>query len=256
MDRDTSFKLLPAIKCLLISLSLVCMSEWGFAQELNIFLSPSEGGKLKPKHKEAFVNYLSNNKCHIQFSGQKNNADLLLGLESTIPDGFEPYLKTKTYADLPLNLSVLVKSSRSVDRLDQLKGEPLSIINTYSEMGFLSQYVELAVQGLSLEESEIFESGRYDGALALLLHGDVFAAIIPNPLAEKWKKENNLIIIANSSANELPYLWIKSDDKLIKEANGSHSKACSAALVKLGTRNRRDKRFSVFPLWLEGFRYL
>lgn len=256
MERDTSFKLLPAIKCLLISLSLICMTQWGFAQEFNIFLSPAEGGKLKTRNIEAFINYLSKSQCHIRFTDKKNDADLLLGLESTVSDGFEPYLKIKTYSGLPLNLSVLVKSSRSVDRLEQLKGEPLSIINAYSEMGFLSQYVELAVLGLSLEESEIFESGRYEGALALLLHGDVFAAILPNPLAEKWKKENNLNIIANSSANEFPYLWIKSDDKLIKEADGSNSKACSAALVKLGTRNRRDKRFSIFPLWVEGFNYL
>lgn len=256
MERDTSLKLLPAIKCLLISLFLFSISQWGVAQEFNIFLSNYEGGKLKAKNKEAFINYLSNNQCHIQFSDSKNNADLLLGIESTVPNGFEPYLKVKTYLDLPLNLSVLVKSSRSVDNLEQLKGEPLSIINAYSEMGFLSQYVELAVMGLSLEESQIFESGRYDGALALLLHGDVFAAIIPNPLAEKWKKENNLNIIANSSANEFPYLWIKLDNKLIQEASGSNSKTCSAALVKLGTRNRRDKRFSVFPLWVEGFSYL
>ena len=250
MDREINVKTLPVISYVIFCLLLISSIQNVSAGEMNLYLSPTEGGKLKPTNQTALVNYLSENECKISFTNSKANAHLLLSLQSTIPGNYHPYLKIKTHANLPLNLSILVKSSRSVDHLDQLKGEPLAIIHPYSEIGFLSQYVELAAKGLSLEESPIFESGRYDGALALLLHGDVFAAAIPYPLAKKWKVKNKLNIIATSSSNEFPYLWIRSD---IKELKQSTIKACSLAFVKMGTRNRRDKRFSVFPLWLEGF---
>lgn len=216
---------------------------------LNLYLDPFEGGKIKDRHQNYFKKHMKELGCDIQFAQAAEEADLLLAIPSTISSNYRPFLSVDTFNKLPLNLSIMVKSSRAVDSLEQLKGEAIAIIHPYAQMGFLSGFIELAAQGFELDESTVFESGRYDGALALLLHGDVFAAAIPHPLAEKWKTKNKLSVLAQSTMSEMPQLWI---NKSIQESEQDAS-SCATAFLKLKNRERRDKRFAVFPMWVEGF---
>lgn len=234
---------------------MLLAAQMSNGQSLSLFLAPTEGGKLKPHHQKAFAKSLQEYQCKITFSQDVTDANLILATKATVADGYEPLLKAKTYANRPLNLSVLVQKSRGVDALEQLHHERIAIIHSVSEMGFLSQFPELSEQGLRLEPGKVIESGRFDGALALLLHGDVFAALIPQPLAEKWSFENKLTIVAQTTTNHQPYLWLQSSLRR-NNTNYQTIQNCREALLTLDKKTNHKKYFSIFPLWLEGFESL
>jgi len=84
--------------------------------------------------------------------------------------------------------------------------------------------------------------------MSLLLHGDVFIAAIPGPLARQWKEHNKLSIIAESAPFQLGELLIN------ESMSRNQRESCTQAFLSLSKTNRRDKKMDIFPAWLMGFK--
>jgi len=233
----------------LVTAATWMLSSCVLSAPFNLYLDEFEGGKIKAHHQQTFIEYMANNNCQLTITDKANHAQIMLAMDNTKPKTFNPWLTASTYQDTPLSLSVVVKSSRGLDNLAQLTGERIAIVHSLAQMGFLNEIGDLNAQGLDLNSSDVFESGRYDGALALLLHGDVFAAVLPTPLAMQWQTKNKLSLLANSATQQRPYLAIHESITLAR----ADAKQCEQAFLTLNENSKKAGLLSVFPLWVEGF---
>ena len=160
---------------------------------------------------------------------------------------YEPLVVVRTWQDYPLTSTVLVKSSTGLTNLTGLKGQRIAYISEGAYMGRLVAEKLLSDASVQPRGNSIYLTGGYEGSMTMLLHGDVFAAVIAGPLANRWAKANDLTIVVESEPLDIGYLWIKAS--LPEDINT----VCRNAMLSLQRESRRDKRMKVFPLWVEGF---
>lgn len=228
------------------------------AMPLSLRLDLSEGGRLSPNAISQFENYMAQQDCEIRVltKGPKDidinsqiNSDIYFTTQPITND--QPaYLRLmKAYAldHQPLTITILVKSSTSLKNLSSVEGERLAIISQQSYLGGEQVLKLLANAGIQQAKDKVYETGNYLGAMSLLLHGDVFIAAIPGPLARKWLGHNKLSIIAESQAFTLGELFFS------RSLSRKIIETCALAFSDLKQLNRRDKKMQIFPSWLEGF---
>ena len=242
--KQTFFKL-PLLLYWLISSPV-------YADALSFGLDLSEGGRLTPKAVSQFETYMAQQDCELKIEAT-NKPDITKLYFSPLISAVDLLNKQKilsisTLNSEPLTITILVKSSTGVDNLSSLQGKRLAIISHYSYIGGTTAKDILAQSGIKLEEKKVYETGNYFGAMSLLLHGDVFSAAIPGPLARQWKDHNKLSIVAESQGFSTGGLFIASDIDKSKKA------LCIAAFSSLKKKNRRDKRMNIFPSWAAGFK--
>lgn len=161
---------------------------------------------------------------------------------------YELLVQARTYSDYPLTSALVIKASTGIKDLNSAKGERLGVVSQSSYLGW--QLIQELYQnvGIKLGNADIYETGGYEGSMAMLLHGDVFVAVLPGPLARRWAKSNKLYIIAESEPQDIGQLWVD------KKLSAGKKQQCKSALLNLQRTTGRDKRMKIFPDWVEGFR--
>ncbi|MBL4797867.1 MAG: PhnD/SsuA/transferrin family substrate-binding protein [Oleispira sp.] len=246
-------------KCLFITLALSGLFPIQVSAEaLTFSVDGNEGGRLKQKSISQFEHYMAINHCPLtvinpsQLKDKSQSIDLFFSVQPnaslTKPGKHYEVINKAVYQDgLPLTITILINTSTGINDLASVQGERLAIISHRSLLGGKQTKALLADVGVVLSNDDIYETGNYLGAMSLLLHGDVFIAAIPGPLARRWQTHNNLSIIAESEAFELGEILIK---RSIKQALKDN---CRRAFSSLNKDNRRDKKLGIFPAWLMGF---
>jgi len=238
-------------------LLLPLLASMGVSSEpLSFKLMVGEGGAQSSKAKLSFEAYMSESDCDVKVSFVKDDingsslsfsAKPLLGMLID-EKKYEPLVQVRTYKNYPLTSAVLVKASTGIKDLNSIEGERLSVISKSSYLGWERIQKLYSEANTELVNKDIYETGGYEGAIALLLHGDVFSAALPGPLARRWLTANKLIIVAESDELNIGEIRVK---KALSEVK---KHACKKALISLERANRRDKRMSIFPAWVEGFK--
>jgi len=235
-------------------------SYQAYSTPLNFGLDLTEGGRLSSKATTQFEKHMAEQNCELTIvdetslsleSSDFESLDLYFSVVEAglAPTHFLPALIARTINDEPLTITILIKSSTNIDTLVSIQGERLGIISHKSFLGGEQAKRLLTDAGIRLHNSKIYQTENYFGAISLLLHGDVFIAAIPGPLAKKWKEHNKLSIIAESKPFQLGELFINTS------VTKSQRESCTQAFLSLSKANRRDKKMDIFPAWLAGFKY-
>ena len=244
------------LKAALLSIVLLGNSQ-AYAAPLSFALDLTEGGRLSSKAISQFEKHMAKQGCELAIVAESSqdlesleNVDMYFSVDSAElrSTHLMPALIAKTINNEPLTVTILIKTSTNIDTLASLQGERLAIISHNSFLGGEQAKQLLTDSGISLDNSKTYETGNYFGAMSLLLHGDVFIAAIPGPLARQWKEHNKLSIIAESAPFQLGELFIN------KSMTERQRRSCTQAFLSLSKTNRRDKKLDVFPAWLAGFR--
>lgn len=231
----------------------VLMSFQTSARPLQMGLNLSEGGVLTIKAISKFEKYMSLQSCEIKINTTKeemNKHDIyFVPLElPKVPLGFNQALSIRVMNNEPLTSAILIKSSTGISELSSVQSERLAIISHSSYVGAEVPKKMLLQSGIQLDKKKIYSTKSYIGALSLLLHGDVFIAAIPGPLARQWLTHNKLSIITESERFRVGGLLFNTAiPKKQKES-------CMTAFENLKKDNRRDRKMNIFPEWLEGFK--
>jgi len=227
------------------------VSIQAFAAPLSLSLDLTEGGRLSPKAISQFEQYMAQQECEIKVLTKKTiESDVYFSAQLNSTQSLPSYIrrmKAFTIDNRPLTMSILVKSSTNLEDLSSVQGERLAIMSHDSYLGGVLSKKLLTDIGIKLIPAKVYETGNYFGAVSLLLHGDVFIAAIPGPLARKWQGHNKLSIIAESAAASLGELLFK------PSLPESKIESCIKGFSTLTKINRRDKKMKIFPSWLGGF---
>ena len=243
-------------KSFLLITSLLISSQ-AYAAPVSFALDLTEGGRLSSKAISQFEKHMTEQDCELAIIDESNrdlesltNVDMYFSVAATeLSDThFLPVLKAKTINDEALTITILIKSSTNIDTLASIQSERLAIISHQSFLGGEQAKRLLTDAGIRLDNSKIYQTNNYFGAMSLLLHGDVFIAAIPGPLARQWQAHNKLSIIAESAPFQLGELFFN------KSMTRSQRESCAQAFLSLNKLNRRDKKMDVFPAWLAGFK--
>ncbi|MEH6579292.1 MAG: PhnD/SsuA/transferrin family substrate-binding protein [Amphritea sp.] len=249
--------------CLLFSFAFAANAE-----VLSLYVTSAEGGRQSQGNIVSLEKYLAQQGCYVAVgaSASINLADLVFNarpaelllsnssqkFSSTQERGeslpYEPLVAVRTWQDYPLTSAVLVKSSTGLTNLAGLKGQRIAYISEDAYMG--RQVAEQLMSTVNVQPrgNSIYLTGGYEGSMTMLLHGDVFSAVIAGPLAHRWAKANDLTVVVESDPLDIGYLWIRAS--LAEDIKT----VCRNAMLALQRESRRDKRMKVFPLWVEGFK--
>ncbi len=218
---------------------------------LSLSLDLTEGGRLRPKAISQFEKYMTQQACEIKvLTKNALESDIYFSAQLNSPQSlpsYKPLMKAYAIDNHPLTMSILVKSSTNLEDLSSVQGERLAIMSHNSYLGGDLGKKLLTDAGIRLIADKIYETGNYFGAMSLLLHGDVFIAAIPGPIARRWQGHNKLSIIAESEVLSLGELLFKPSipEPMIER--------CIKAFSSLSKIDHRDKKMSIFPAWLAGF---
>ncbi len=244
--------------------ALVSVGGWGYAASSSGEVSPiastgkptavplviqgGEGGQDTVAAREALQRWLTEHGCFVtvrvsdaaavasatDFSGWR--------FEVTETAPANARLRAKTRDDLPLTVTWLVSAASNTGDLTSLEGERLALLNANSVLGWKVPLDLLRQANIKIDPARIYHTHAYEGAVALLLHHDVFATAIPRPLAQGWAHANDLAMVGESA----PY-WAG------LSSGGGELQACVSAWQELQREGRNDARFGLFPSWLVGF---
>jgi len=226
------------------------------AEPLSFMFMKGEGGSQSSKAKLSFEAHMLESACDVKVSFVNdgiNGSGLNFSakpLSSALIDEkqYEPLVQVRTYKNYPLTSAVLIKASTGISEIKSIEGERLSVISRSSYLGWEVIHKLYSNAETKLDDKDIYETGGYEGAIALLLHGDVFSAALPGPLARRWLTANKLTIVAESDELSIGEVWVR------KQLSDDQKQTCKKALIALERTNRRDKRMDVFPAWVEGFK--
>ncbi len=242
-----------ALLCLLACLSGFSVSAYA-AEPLTLFINSAEGGAISGRRLNSFSHYLNLNGCPV--TKVKTAAELpelltaelvFTALKYNPGKPYQPLLKLKVLNDAALSSSILVRGSTAVTNLRALKGVRIAFLSPYSITGYqLAQDMFLKL-GVEHNRDRITFTRTNVGAMSLLLHKDVFAAVIATPLAEKWRQANDLQLLGVSETVEAGGLWSK-------ELSPAMLAACRRAFLELSDGSRSSQKLlKIFPGWLQGF---
>lgn len=220
------------------------------------WISPHEGGGTKLRHQQALSHWLADRGCPVRISqtgADKNDAALVFEVRPLAAG--VPWMVADTEGNQPLTVRWLVKGSRSVKHLASLEGERVALLGKASLLGHQQPVRLLEQAGVTLTDVTVFTASKYQGAMALLLHGDVFAAAFPAPLATKWSKLNDLVTLAESDASLVAGVWLSSSTTKLQWMEEGKQGPCAQGLLAMSRASRRDAKMQVFPEWLTGFRW-
>ncbi len=215
------------------------------------WLNHHEGGSIKARHQDALARWFQREHCPLKIElgvGKKKDAAFLFDVREKKSNEFSRlWLRARTDDPSPLTVHWLVKSSLFLEDLSSLKGERVALFDEQSLSGYQLPMRLLLKSGVSAKDISVYGVSEYQGAMALLLHGDVMAAAFPSPLMSRWSDKNSLVSLGISDVTLISGIW------LMSELNKETKKACKKAFLKLSRNSRRDQKMRVFPEWLIGF---
>lgn len=239
-----------------ICVALLAMSMGVESQPLTFGLKNGEGGHQTGRAVDAFEGHMAENGCEVKvlFSDERVGNGAIY-FSASPPEkhenksqSYERLADIRTYQDYPLSTAVLIKASTGITDLKSAAGERLSVVSDVSYIGWEVVQQLYSDAGVTINSDNVYLTEFYEGAITLLLHGDVFAAAVPGPLARRWAKPNGLNIVAESEVLDVGAVWINGSIERSQRAQ------CRNALLGLKRTTRRDKRMNIFPAWVEGFK--
>lgn len=217
---------------------------------LTLSINHDDGGRTSQRHLKTLLNALRENNCRVvAFSADAStSADLVF--DSQPPE--EARNEREGYQFIAQSLTpegksvvrgaVVVKASTGIANLKSLQGERIAFVSENSWAGYRLPQQMLQEAGITPERDTVFFVSSHDGAVAMMLHGDVFAAAVAEPLATRWAKANDFSIIQASEPVATGGWWLRegvSDDV---------GKRCANAF---GLLSKGDMK--ALPGWIAGF---
>ncbi len=224
------------------------------AEPLTLFIQSSEGGAISGRGLHNFSRYLTGQDCPVgaietaaELPDGLNAQLVFVPLKSTQNLPYQPLLNVQVLNNAELSASVLVRGSTAVSDLKSLSGVRIAFISPESVSGYQLAQALFAANGVEHKRDRITFTRTNVGAMSLLLHKDVFAAVIATPLADKWSEANDLKIVGVTRAVEPGALWGRDLSPALR-AN------CRSAFMALSDGSRSSKKLlKIFPGWLQGF---
>ena len=230
--------------------------------QLSLYFDDTEGGQISSKRFIKLKKHLNKSGCSVnqvirasELTSERVLADVIfIPLKaSTTSTSFDSLLYTEELKNSvvnsePLTVSILVRGSTGISNLASLDGVKFAFVSPNSLLGYQIPNQLLRESGVKTSNNNITFTGTSLGSISLLLHKDVFATVIPTPLAISWAKANDLTVVAKTKAVEAGSVWFK------KSMNKKHMKVCKKVFTQLH-RNKSNKRLAkLFPQWLNGFK--
>jgi len=224
-------------------------------QSLTLLIDSSEGGENSEKRKEQLKKYLNNNQCNVQtinFDDQPQSNttyDLIFKpLEKNLSSDYSRQLLIKVLDDTQLTASIMVRKSTAIESLENLDNIHIAFLSEQSELGYRLPVEMFDQAGVNFTKHNITFTQSNLGAVSLLMHKDVFAAVIATPLARRWAITNDLSVVSKTRELAPGGIWFH------KNMSDQRIKLCKGAFVLLNQSDRRAKKLlSIFPGWIESF---
>ena len=242
-----------AVLCLLLGLGCLPAGLQA-AEPLTLFVGSAEGGAISGRRLHNFSRYLNQQGCPV--SDIKTAATLppdlsaqlvFAPLEHEFGAGYQRILNLQVLNGAELSASVLVRGSTAVPDLKALSGVRIAFLSPESVTGYQLARDLFASVGVEHNADRITYTRTSVGAMSLLLHKDVFAAVIATPLADKWRRDNDLQLVGVTDAVNPGALWSKGMSPALQAS-------CQAAFLGLSDGSRSSKKLlKIFPGWLQGF---
>lgn len=238
------FAAFPAfVAALFLSPNLFATTPW------RIHIDTDGAGAVDSSVVPAFEKAVADAGCPLKVVEQdREGAELAFSARPGNLPGKTVWFYSRSWNNLPLTSAVVVRASTGVSSLQNLSGMAVGISSEASYLGYEIPSALFTAAGVTLEKKHLVSAGSYEGAVVMLMHQDVFAAVMPGPLAHRWAESNRLAIVAESEP--LPVGSIQAQDGLAPTQVAS----CRKALLSLQREGRLDWRMQIFPAWVEGFR--
>lgn len=241
----------------LLFIYLIVGTHTSFANEsLNLHINTSEGGDVSTRKSQSLISYLTNNGCKIDSVSSKNSSLVpsktglvFMPLEQAAMEGYSKVADITIINDEKLSASILVRSSTGINNIKSLEDVHIALFSTESKIGYQLPQSLFDDVNITHSKEKITTVQTNLAAASLLLHKDVFTAVIATPLAKKWATSNNLTIVATSTAVGSGSLWVH------KTVPHKAADACALAFSLLNKVNDK-KLLMIFPAWLNGFHYI
>lgn len=163
-------------------------------------------------------------------------------IKKQIPD-YQFIARAKTlYGALNVRGAILIHASRGITDLTLLKGEWIGFVSKNSWSGYRLPLQLLQEAGVDESSNSFYFVGNHVGVVSGLLHKDVLVAVIAEPLAQRWAKQNDLSIVAVTDAVETGGWWMH------RSVSEKLTQRCTQALTKLERTQHK-----ALPAWIDGF---
>jgi ABC-type phosphate/phosphonate transport system substrate-binding protein len=224
------------------SCTLMADTAYSLSMTIDTHLNPA----INQGHLDAMNTWLESNDCTITIqAASKNDSDLLFAVFAENDAPKNHIFLAKTRDDEPLKVVWLVHRSTGASELSSIRGQRVALLPKSSLLGHQVPIKQLTDAGVNTNDLTIYTSEEYQGAVALLLHGDVSAASAPMPLAKPWATANDLNILTNSETIYVSGIWQLTDNRM--------TTGCINAFASMKRESRQDLKMKLFPEWLQGF---
>lgn len=224
-------------------------------ESLTMLIDSSEGGEISDKRKDQLKKFLKNNQCNVQTIGfddehQSNTKyDLIFKpIKKNPGSDYSRQLSIKVLDDTPLTASIMVRKSTAIESLGNLASIHIAFLSEKSELGYQLPIELFDQAGVTFTKHNITFTQSNLAAVSLLMHKDVFAAVIATPLARRWAITNDLSVVSKTRELVPGGIWFH------ENMSDQRAKLCSDAFMSLNQSDRRAKKLlSIFPGWIESF---
>ncbi len=224
---------------------------------LSLYVNVAEGGEISKRRQNHLQDYFQNSQCNIKLidSGFKSAAEsaadiVFMPLKQDMAQPYQQVFGLTVIDDHLLSASILVRSATPISNIAELADVRIAFLSLESITGYSLQKALLNEAGVTLNKGLIRFTNSDLGAMSLLMHQEVYAAAVATPLAKKWAKANDLMIVAQSQPVATGGLWMKNGIALENKAR------CKDAFKKLFDKDQNSKvknLAKIFPVWVKGF---
>ena len=241
----------------IITLCLLANTNNSLANEsLSLYIDTSEGGHVSKRGTDRLVKFLNNNHCMVnqissanKLSSKPNSSFLFTPIRQKLSKDYTKIANIKIINDEPLSASILVRGSTGINDISSLDGVRMAFLSPESITGYQLPQQLFKEANITHSKDRITFTQTNSAAASLLLHKDVFAAAIATPIAKKWAKSNDLIIVSTSSEVDTGGLWVNS------KVPTKIADICTQTFILLNKIENKKLR-TLFPVWLDGFHYI
>ncbi len=226
---------------------------------LSLYINSAEGGEMSIRRIQSLKNYFKDNGCVIQeiFTAEDINknihTDFIFNpLADDYSDDYRQLSKIQVLNNEALSMSILVRASTGISDLKDLNNVRLALFSEKSITGYQIPQIMFNNAGIVFNPELITFTQTNIGAMALLLHKDVFTAVIATPLANKWLVSNDLKIVNTSEIIQTGGLWVK-NRLLENKVTAQMAAHCQQAFSQLFEKPIENKSLiRLFPSWIKG----
>lgn len=220
---------------------------------LTVTINHDDGGRTSKRHQRILLKALNEEGCPAVVSPVADGKAADLIFDSRPPaemrgeeSGNELIAQAITEEGKAIvRGAILVKASTGSADLTSLQGERMAFVGEKSWSGYILPQKLLNAAGVKPEPDTVFFSANHAGAVTMVLHGDVFAAAVAEPLAKRWADANDLSIVDVTEEVETGGWWMRAgvSTELVQR--------CGLAFARL-----EKTSLKALPAWIHGFKDL